>query len=377
MVDLQGTELSPLDERLLSHPATGGVILFARNFESIAQLNRLIVRIHELRSPQLLVAVDQEGGRVQRFRDGFTRLPPAASVLAASRRAGVEPIAAARELGWLMAAELRAVGVDFSFAPVLDLDHGVSAVIGDRAFAANPAEVARLAGAWMAGAREAGMISVGKHFPGHGAVEADSHTDLPLDARDFDRIACHDLHPFARLIDDGLEAIMPAHVVYTGCDDRPAGFSSFWLRRVLRERLGFQGVIFSDDLSMAAAETVGDPAERARVALAAGCDMVLVCNDPDAALIVLDALRSYQDPVARSRMARLHGRTAPTWDRLRQQPRWRRAVGIAGALIDEGTLPLDLGDGMGRGAPGPDTLAPGTPSADVQGQGERRQEDPE
>lgn len=366
MVDLQGPELGPLDERLLSHPATGGVILFARNFESLPQLQRLIRRIHELRSPQLLVAVDQEGGRVQRFRAGFTRLPAAARIMAASRVAGTEPAVAARELGWLMASELRAVGVDFSFAPVLDLEHGVSAVIGDRAFAATPAEVARLAGAWMAGARDAGMISVGKHFPGHGAVAADSHTDLPLDTRDFDHIACQDLHPFARLIDDGLEAIMPAHVVYTGCDDRPAGFSAFWLQRVLRERLGFQGVIFSDDLSMAAAERIGDPAERARIALAAGCDMVLVCNDPDAALGVLDALRDYQDPVARSRMARLHGRPAPTWEKLRQKPRWRRAVELAAALCEDGTLPLDLGDTMGRGSP---DAAPA--------QHERRQEDPE
>jgi beta-N-acetylhexosaminidase len=243
-----------------------------------------------------------------------------------------------------MAAELRAVGVDFSFAPVLDIDHGVSAVIGDRAFGATPTEVAGLAGAWMGGARAAGMISVGKHFPGHGAVAADSHTDLPLDARDFEHIACHDLHPFARLIDEGLEAIMPAHVVYSGCDSRPAGFSTFWLQQVLRGRLGFQGVIFSDDLSMAAAETVGGPAGRAHAALAAGCDMVLVCNDPAAAWTVLESLHDYQDPVARSRMARLHGRHAVGWDRLRQEPRWRSAVALAAALCDEGTLALDLGE---------------------------------
>jgi beta-N-acetylhexosaminidase len=344
MIDLLGTELTAGERELLMHPSTGGVILFKRNFASPQQVYRLVKAIHELRSPHLLIAVDQEGGRVQRFREGFTRLPPAARLkthfagdMGAARHA-------AHELGWLMASELRAVGVDFSFAPVLDLDYGVSSVIGDRAFAAEPGAVAQLAGAWMTGAREAGMVSVGKHFPGHGAVTADSHVDLPVDERVFEQLQSRDIQPFARLIQNGLEAIMPAHVIYRACDARPAGFSRFWLQRVLRDQLGFQGVIFSDDLSMAAAEEAGCYADRASAALDAGCDMVLVCNDQEAAAEVLEALRDYQDPVARSRMARLHGRPAIGLDRLHEQQRWAEAVELAAGLCTTENLSLNLDD---------------------------------
>jgi len=341
-VDLLGTELTAADRQLLMHPATGGVILFTRNFASPQQLYRLIQAIHELRSPHLLVAVDQEGGRVQRFREGFTRLPPAACF--AQRCAGDLRSArhAARELGWLMAAELRAVGVDFSFAPVLDLNLGLSAVIGDRAFAESADSVGQLAGAWMLGAREAGMVSVGKHFPGHGGVTADSHLALPIDERDLTMLTTHDLRPFARLIDNGLEGIMPAHVIYPCCDAQPAGFSRFWLQDVLRGRLRFQGVIFSDDLSMAAAEYAGGYAGRARAALQAGCDTVLVCNNPEGALEVLQSLKDYHDPVAQSRMVRLHGRPSRTLEQLREDPRWHRAVELAGQLTAESNLTLNL-----------------------------------
>lgn len=343
MIDLRGTALDAADRELLQHPATGGVILFTRNFVSPSQIHRLIGEIHELRSPHLLIAVDQEGGRVQRFREGFTRLPAAARIeqgfgsdLHAARHA-------ARELGWLMAAELRAVGVDFSFAPVLDLNLGVSGVIGDRAFACAPELVGQLAGAWMLGAREAGMISVGKHFPGHGGVAADSHLALPVDGRALEELLHNDLRPFARLIDNGLEGIMPAHVCYAACDRSPAGFSRFWLQDILRDRLRFQGVIFSDDLSMAAAEEAGGYGARARVALAAGCDMVLVCNNPEGAHEVLEDLRDYHDPVAQSRMARLHGRPAVSTARLREEPRWHNAVALAARLSAEETLDLNLG----------------------------------
>ena len=344
MVDLAGTELSADDQELLRHPATGGVILFSRNFSSPQQLYRLTHEIHELRSPPLLIAVDQEGGRVQRFREGFTRLPPAARYWQCA--AGNERAArhAAHELGWLMAAELRAAGVDFSFAPVVDLNRGLSGVIGDRAFADDPDLVGRLAGAWMLGAREAGMVSVGKHFPGHGGVVADSHTELPVDERTMDDIAVEDLRPFARLIDNGLEGVMPAHVIFSTCDREPAGFSRFWLQDILRGRMRFQGVIFSDDLSMAAAQHAGCYADRAHAALRAGCDMVLVCNNPDGACEVLDALRGYHDPVAQSRTARLHGRAAQRLDRLREDPRWRRAVALAGQLAKEDNLALNLGE---------------------------------
>ena len=281
---------------------------------------------------------------MQRFREGFTPLPPAASF---DLQSGGDLRTAkhqARELGWLMAAELRAVGIDFSFAPVLDLNLGLSSVIGDRAFADSPEKVGQLAGAWMLGAREAGMISVGKHFPGHGGVVADSHLALPVDERALDALLEQDLRPFARLIDNGLEGIMPAHVIYASCDDQPAGFSSFWLQKVLRERLRFQGVIFSDDLSMAAAEHAGCYAERARAALKAGCDMVLVCNSPAGAHEVLDDLSGYQDPVAQSRMARLHGRPARTIDRLREDQRWHDAVALAAQLNAESNMTLNLNE---------------------------------
>lgn len=343
MIDLPGAELTDTDRELLMHPSTGGVILFARNFSSPDQIWRLIGDIHELRSPHLLIAVDQEGGRVQRFRDGFTRLPAAARLYQAYPQDLAAARAAAHEMGWLMAAELRAVGVDFSFAPVLDLDYGVSSVIGDRAFAGQPGIVAQLGGAWMLGAREAGMVSVGKHFPGHGAVVADSHVDLPIDDRSFESMQGRDLQPFARLIGNGLEAIMPAHVIYASCDRKPAGFSTFWLQDVLRGQLGFQGAIFSDDLSMAAAENAGCYAERAKAALAAGCDMVLVCNDPAGAAEVLEALEGYEDPVGRSRMARLHGRPSRNLPRLHEDVRWRRAVKLAAEFEEAATLQLDLG----------------------------------
>lgn len=344
MVDLLGTELTGADCELLLHPATGGVILFSRNFSSPQQVYRLVQEIHKLRSPHLLIAVDQEGGRVQRFREGFTRLPPAASF---ARRCGDDLRTArhaAHEIGWLMAAELRAVGVDFSFAPVLDLDLGRSSVIGDRAFGASPDVVGQLAGAWMRGAREAGMVSVGKHFPGHGGVVADSHLALPVDERALDDLLQNDLRPFVRLIDNGLEGIMPAHVIFAACDREPAGFSRFWLRDVLRERLRFQGVIFSDDLSMAAAEHAGCYAERARAALDAGCDMVLVCNNPQGAREVLEELKDYHDPVAQSRMVRLHGRAARPLEKLHEDPRWRRGVDLAGQLSAETNLALNLGE---------------------------------
>jgi len=342
MLDVAGTELTGDDVRRLQHPATGGVILFSRNFTSREQLHRLVSQIHELRSPPLLVAVDQEGGRVQRFRDEFTRLPAPARILPFYEGDLGRARHAAHELGWLMAAELRAEGVDFSFAPVLDLDFGISEVIGDRAFGETAELVSAMGQAWMLGAREGGMISVGKHFPGHGAVTADSHVELPVDARSIDQIQHNDLRPFRRLISSGLEAIMPAHVVYEQCDADLAGFSSFWLQRVLRGELHFSGVVFSDDLSMEAAAESGTYPARAKAAIAAGCDMVLVCNNPEAAEEVLEALKDHHDPVAMARCARLHGRHAPNWDKLRETTRWHNAVRIA-AQIDEAPMDnLDL-----------------------------------
>jgi len=332
MLDLVGTELTEADIARLTHPSTGGVILFTRNFTSREQVAELIDAIHEVRNPPLPIAVDQEGGRVQRFREGFTQLPAARAILRYTKDDITQAAVYAREIGWLMASELRTVGVDFSFAPVLDLNYGVSEVIGDRAFGDNAEQVAPIAAAWMLGARDAGMISVGKHFPGHGAVVADSHLALPIDERDKETLFKQDIQPFAKLINQGLEGIMPAHVIYSQIDKDLAGFSSFWLQTVLREELGFHGVIFSDDLSMKATDDTGDYPSRANAALTAGCDMVLVCNNPDAAEEVIIALEQYANPKASERCARLLGRANISWDKLQTQDRWQKASQLAAAI---------------------------------------------
>jgi len=334
MLDVVGTELTEADIARLTHPSTGGVILFARNFTSREQVTELVNAIHDVRNPPLPIAVDQEGGRVQRFREGFTRLPAARSILNYANNDITQATTYARELSWLMASELRTVGVDFSFAPVLDLNYGVSEVIGDRAFGDTPDQVDPIASAWMLGARDAGMISVGKHFPGHGAVVADSHLALPIDERDKETLFKQDIQPFAKLINQGLEGIMPAHVIYSQIDKDLAGFSSFWLQTVLREELGFDGVIFSDDLSMKATDDTGDYPSRANAALNAGCDMVLVCNNPDAAEEVIIALEEYANPIASERCARLLGRASVSWDKLQTQERWQKASQLAAAICD-------------------------------------------
>lgn len=344
MLDLAGTQLDAEDSDLLQHPATGGVILFSRNYESPGQLRDLVSAIHAARTPPLLVGIDQEGGRVQRLREGFTRLPPSAWFGRRFAQNHEFGLAAAREAGWLMAAELRSVGIDFSFAPVLDIDRGFNSVIGDRAFAANPDTVAALAGEWMQGAREAGMPSVGKHFPGHGGVAADSHQELPEDDRDVDDLWYQDLIPFRHLIDNGLEAVMPAHVRFGAVDSQPAGFSRFWLRTVLRERLGFGGAIVSDDLSMGGAADVGDIGAKVELALAAGCDLLLVCNDRPAARQALRALLDYADPVAQSRLVRLHGNPHRSHHALREERRWHAAVKLLAASERERDQELALGD---------------------------------
>ena len=342
MVGVEGLELTAEERDLLSHPLVGGVILFARNYQSPEQVAALTTAIHALRQPRLLVAVDHEGGRVQRFRDGFTRLP-------AVRRLGQiydqDPMRAkqlARVTGWLMAAELRAVGVDLSFAPVLDLDHGVSGIIGDRAFHSDPEIVADLAHAYMSGMQKAGMEAVGKHFPGHGGIAADSNLELPVDPRPWDELAQRDLLAFERMIHYGLPALMPAHVLYPQVDPRPAGFSSRWLQDILRRHLEFQGVIFSDDLDMVGAHEAGGPPERAAAALAAGCDMVLACNDRRAAIAIVEQLRRTPDPVAQVRLIRLHGRGHLTLSHLRHSPVWQRASRLVQDYDAAPLLALDI-----------------------------------
>jgi len=339
MVDLAGIAIEPEERNLLAHPQVGSVILFTRNYESPEQLARLTAEIHAIRTPPLLVAVDQEGGRVQRFRDGFTRLPALRDI---GRRFSVqraEGLALARQLGWLMAAELRVRGVDLSFAPCVDVDYGVSRVIGDRSLHSDADAVAELAVAYMLGMRDAGMAATAKHFPGHGAVAADSHVALPVDRREWADLEA-DLRPYRRLMANGLPAVMVAHVVFPEVDDRPASLSPRWIDGVLRGDLGFQGAIFADDLSMAGAAAFGDIASRAKLALEAGCDVLPVCNDRASAVALLESMRTAPDPVSRMRLVRLHGRDAGTTP-LAADPRWQTAVAAARELTDRPALELD------------------------------------
>lgn len=323
MLDIAGHELTQEDRDVLHHPLVGGVILFTRNFGDVAQLTQLVNAIHAIRDPHLLIAVDHEGGRVQRFRDGFSRLPAAGRIGEVFATNPDKARQLAEEVGWLMATELRCIGIDFSFAPVLDLNYGVSKVIGDRAFHRDPATVFELAYAYIKGMQAAGMAATGKHFPGHGAVVADSHTDIPRDTRDFDTVWSEDITPFRRLIDNGLAAIMPAHVIYSQIDQAAAGFSRFWLQTVLREKLNFQGVIFSDDLNMEGASIAGsDYVARAQAAFSAGCDMALICNNRPAAIQILDKFEALVNPVSRLRLVRMHGRHAYTHTELIHLPRW-------------------------------------------------------
>lgn len=309
MLDVVGCELTPADRERLLHPLTGGVILFSRNFTDCPQLRALTAQIRELRSPSLLIAVDHEGGRVQRFRDGFTAIPAMRTLGELWDRDVAAAAAEATRLGEILAQELRAHAIDFSFTPVLDLDFGSSSVIGDRALHGNPNAVAHLASCLRHGLRAGGCAAVGKHFPGHGFVVADSHVDIPVDERPLSALLADDLIPFAALAREGLEAVMPAHVVYPQVDaQQPAGFSRIWLQDILRGRLGFDGMIFSDDLGMAGAHAAGDIVARADAAITAGCDMVLTCNDPTAADDLLGRWRAPVLPDLARRTAAMEGR---------------------------------------------------------------------
>jgi len=309
MLDLAGPELAAEEKEMLRHPLTGGVILFARNFESPRQLAALTREIRALRSPGLLIAVDHEGGRVQRFREGFTRIPPMRALGEYWQADRAQAGAFAEATGYVIAAELRSHGVDFSFTPVLDVDFGSSSVIGDRAFSDRPTVIAELAGALVAGLAAGGAASVGKHFPGHGYVKADSHVAVPVDERELREIEAADLVPYRGLIARGLTGVMPAHVIYPRVDRLPAGFSRVWLKDILRKRLGFKGMIFSDDLSMEGASVAGGVEERAEAALDAGCDMLLLCNAPQAAARLLEGLKA--GPLDPERAKRMRGRETP------------------------------------------------------------------
>lgn len=325
MLDVEGTVLNDDDVRRLSHPMTGGVILFARHFESRAQLVALTKAIRAVRD-DLLIAVDHEGGRVQRFRtDGFTVLPPMRRLGELWDKDVLFATQAATATGYILAAELRACGIDMSFAPVLDLDYGHSKVIGDRAFHRDPRVVALLAKSLSHGLALAGMSTCGKHFPGHGFAEADSHVALPVDDRPLDTILESDARPYEWL-GMALASVIPAHVIYSQVDDKPAGFSRIWLQDILRDRLRFTGAVFSDDLSMEAARAGGTLTQAASAALAAGCDMVLICNQPQAAGMVLDELRDERPKESARRIRQLRGKgKAPGWAKLVEHPAYREA----------------------------------------------------
>jgi beta-N-acetylhexosaminidase len=325
MVDVDGLELTPEDREVLRHPLVGSVILFTRNFASSEQLSKLVADIHSVRTPALVVGVDHEGGRVQRFRkDGF-------SVLPAMRRIGHEfdldakqGLTLARSMGWLMAAECRAHGIDLSFAPCVDLDYGVSEVIGDRAFHSKPDAVAQLALAYINGMKDAGMAATAKHFPGHGAVVADSHQSLPVDRRAWTELT-DDLLPYRRLIANGLPGIMVAHVLFPAVDASPASLSRRWIQSALREELRFEGCIFTDDLSMGGAKEFGDVVTRATAALEAGCDVLPVCNDRQAVAKLLDQLEFEIQPSSHLRLVRMRGKAAPERFELLAGDPWRGA----------------------------------------------------
>lgn len=339
MVDVAGFSLTEAERARLSHPLVGGIILFRRNFQNIEQLRALTAEIRALRSPHLLIAVDHEGGRVQRFLDGFTRLPPMNVLGEAWDQDQEEARKLAETVGYVLAAELSACGIDLSFTPVLDLDWERCAVIGNRAFHRDPEAVAELAEALQQGLGRGGMMSCGKHYPGHGYVEGDSHHLMPQDDRSLSEIERDDLVPFARLAEAGMGAVMPAHVLYPSVDSQPAGFSKVWLTDILRGKIGFDGVIFSDALDMAGAAGAGTYVQRADAALAAGCDMVLVCNQPEEADTMLAVLVPPPQPKLAERLERMAGKSrAEDWQRLIATPDFAAAQ----AVVKQLAMPKDV-----------------------------------
>ena len=342
MLDVLGTALTPDDEARLLHPLVGGVILFRRNFASVTQLTELTAAIRALRPTPLLIAVDHEGGRVQRFHEGFTRIPAMRELGKIWDRHPQRARHLAHQTGFVLGAELRSCGVDFSFTPVLDVDHGQSSVIGDRAFHSDPQAIAELAHHLLLGLKQAGMHTVGKHFPGHGFVAADSHLAIPVDERKFVDIELCDLVPFRQMIAFGLTAIMPAHVIYPAVDSRPAGFSPVWLKDILRGKMAFEGCIFSDDLSMEGATVAGGIVQRASAALNAGCDMVLVCNKPESADELLDGLHWDMPAVSRARLIQMRGGQHPaSMAKLHEESQFLKALQeVSGIGISSPELPL-------------------------------------
>jgi len=351
MVDVAGTELSSEDIEVLRHPLVGSVLLFSRNYRQPQQISELTAAIRALRTPPLLIAVDHEGGRVQRFREGFIRLPAAHLIGRRFDEDKREGQILARSIGWLMARELRAVGIDFSFAPCIDLDYGVSEIIGDRALHRDPDAVGALAVAYFAGMREAGMAAVAKHFPGHGAVVADSHVALPVDRRAFVDLE-PDLRPYRLLIENQLPGVMAAHVVFPAVDVLPASLSARWITEILRGALGFHGCVFADDLSMTGAAAFGSVVERARLALHAGCDVLPVCNDRPSVRTLLQSFEAHVATAAsQARLVRMRARGEPPAELMRDA-RWQEAAAKIADLSRAPPLVLTEGQadaGMDRG----------------------------
>jgi len=331
LIDLMGLTLDPEERELLQHPLVGGIILFARNFESPEQLIELCQAVRAAREMPLLITVDQEGGRVQRFKNGFVRIPSMQTFGLHYRDAPNETIKLVQSCGWIMAAEVLAAGIDLSFAPVLDLNKAVNTAIGDRSFATEAETVSILAKALMQGMNDAGMVATGKHFPGHGSVQVDSHYGLPVDSRDYPTIYQDDLKPFIALMKADITALMPAHIVFPHVDDKPVVFSAVWLKEILRKKLNFTGVIFSDDLNMRGADVIGGYSERAMAALDAGCDIALICNNRPATIEILDQLpKKYF--LSAEKFNSLRGKFDYSWQTLHTSSLWQKQVNLFNSM---------------------------------------------
>lgn len=333
--DLIGQELTVEEQELLQHPLIGGVILFSRNFESPEQITQLCLNIRHSRQKPILITVDQEGGRVQRFRNGFTRLPSMGEIGKLYDKSPQAGLNLAATCGWLMAIEVLSVGVDLSFAPILDLDKGICPVIGDRAFHHDPAIVIQLAQAFTQGMRDAGMRAVGKHFPGHGSVDVDSHLGSPVDQRQLSEIVANDLIPFAAMIASGIEGLMPAHIVFPEVDEMPVGFSPIWLNDILRQQLKFKGMIFSDALDMAGAKLAGNYLGRTQAALQAGCDMALICNNRAGVIEVLDGLAIEGYMVSGQKIDMMRGNFSQVPSGLKKSKTWQEKYHVLEEMFNE------------------------------------------
>lgn len=334
MMDVHGTSLTEEDKELLHHPLVGGLILFTRNFQSPEQLTELVSNIRKSAGKPLLIAVDHEGGRVQRFRDGFSTIPAMGNLYEYANNNMQNAQALAKQSGALMALEVQAVGIDISFAPVLDIN-GISDVIGLRSFHKDPEIVTQLASSFISGMHSVGMKATGKHFPGHGSVQADSHVDLPIDDRSFDEISSLDLQPFKQLIDSGyVDALMPAHVIYPEVDDKSVGFSRIWLQDILRKQLCFDGVIFSDDLSMEAASSIGGYIERSEAAQEAGCDMLLLCNNRNALIKVIDNAQLVNNETSSKRIEIMLKTTDISWHSMKNNELWQQLSKMNTQLLE-------------------------------------------